>query len=60
MITVEAAVPAARLGIVSGTRGAATEPRELPLVQNRIGGINHAILDNSVDVGSVRDVVQWI
>jgi len=53
-------VPAARIGIFSGTRGPATEPREARLVQNRIGRINHAILDNSVDIRSVRDVVNRI
>src|SRR5207249_9870951 len=46
--------------MLSGTRGPATEPCEPRSSQNRIGRINHAILDNSVDIGSVRDVVNRI
>src|SRR5437764_14108455 len=46
--------------MLSGTREPATEPCEPRSAQNRIGRINHAILDNSVDIGSVRDVVNRV
>ena len=28
--------------------------------QDRISWINHAVFDNGVDIGSMRDVVHWI
>src|SRR5205809_8075622 len=46
--------------MLAGTRETATEPCEARSAQNRISRINHAILDNSVDIGSVRDVVNRI